>query len=133
MVGDVEAQAARCIDAVDTGSLHPIRPRWHHTGEIDLDQGELGEVAGLAYPSAPDVVRAWAMRAACDPDAVATLAPRDVDSALAGAETSVLAYQSGCTAPASVELWTIDGGQHLPALASGFAHEVVKWLRARAR
>ncbi len=66
------------------------------------------------YPAATDTVTRWAAHDGC-----AELAtqgePIDLDSSLTGAETAVDRY-AGCTDGATVELWTIAGGSHVPTL-----------------
>jgi polyhydroxybutyrate depolymerase len=54
--------------------------------------------------------------------------PVDLDATIPGAETSVSMYRSGCQANGAAELWTIDGGTHVPGLGAEFAPRVVEWL-----
>jgi len=89
-----------------------------------------GEPAG-AYPSAPDVVARWAERAGCDTGAPVDGEPLDLESGIAGAETAVTRYEAGCAADA--ELWTIEGGGHIPALTRDFTPTVLSWMRDHAR
>ncbi len=91
-----------------------------------------GTIHGLDFPSAPEVVSRWAMRAGCDVSAPETLAPLDLVSDIDGAETTVTAYRSGC-ADASTELWSMQGADHIPALTRTATPSVLAWLRAHAR
>ncbi len=85
------------------------------------------------FPSAPETVGTWAAYDGCGDWLLATTgAPLDVDVGLAGAETSV-SVAVDCPAGVSVELWTIDGGRHVPALGPGFVTAVFDFLDAHAR
>ncbi len=84
------------------------------------------------FPGAEDVVARWAMRAGCDTSASETGDPIDLETNLAGAETAVTRYASGCSG-AQAELWTIHGGSHIPALTPDFTPDVLAWLGAHAR
>ena len=85
------------------------------------------------FPSAPDTVATWAGYDGCGEWTLAadggTL---DLDVGLLGAETSV-ATAVGCPAGVGVELWTIDGGSHIPALGPDFLPAVFDFLEAHAR
>ncbi len=73
-----------------------------------------GAILGNAFPSAHATVQYWAAHDGCmmTPD---TSAPAlDLDSGLLGNETKVERWL-GCK-DAAVELWTIQGGSHVPAL-----------------
>lgn len=82
------------------------------------------------YPSATDTASEWADLDQCSGKAAAA-DPRDLDSA-GGAETRVTAWTS-CRGGAGVELWAIEDGGHVPALADDFAEQVLDWLEAHAR
>lgn len=90
-----------------------------------------GSIAGLVFPSATDVVAAWATRVGCDATGTTMGAPLDLTYDVDGAETSVLAYGGACRA--GVELWTMDGVDHIPSLTAEFTPTVLAWLRAHPR
>ena len=46
MIGDIEAQPTRGVDASDARHLEPVGPGGHHARQIDLDQGKVHEVLG---------------------------------------------------------------------------------------
>ena len=87
--------------------------------------------SGGAYPSAEQTVALWVARNGCEPDP-ADGAPLDLDSGLPGAETATRAW-SGCTDGNDVELWTIEGGKHVPAVSPDFAPTVLGWLLGHSR
>lgn len=83
----------------------------------------------LAVPGAKEIVLRWAERAGCDPDAFEKLSPIDTDTAVEGEETSRLRYSEGCAAGARVELWTIEGGGHVPLVwGTDFTPGILEWL-----
>jgi len=82
------------------------------------------------YPGAVDTVAQWGHHNGCSGHAaVGTL---DLDSGLPGEETDVDAY-SGCPPGGAAELWTINGGDHLPDLAPDFGQRLWAWLDDHAR
>lgn len=86
----------------------------------------------FVYPGAVATVEAWATYNGC---ALTTeLGPNlDLDSVLAGDETTVTLYNSGCEAPGHAELWTVAGGSHIPALSDSWAPSVLDFLFAHPK
>ena len=97
--------------------------------------GPLTDVTG-PYPGAKATVAMWARYDGCGATASALGAKLDVDANLADgadpAETSREEW-SGCDAGATVQLWTIAKGGHVPALTPGFADAVVDFLVAHPK
>jgi polyhydroxybutyrate depolymerase len=89
-----------------------------------------GELFGQPYPSAPTSVAFWASVGGCDPTTEAGAALDLVDG-LEGAETAV-ARHSGCTA-GSAELWTIQGGGHIPSFHGGATEAILDFLLAHPK
>ena len=117
-------------DFLDDTDCVPSRPVSILAIHGDADDVILyGGTAG--YPGAQAVTERWAARASCDLGAPTTGAPIDI-ATVAGAETTVRRYETGCTG-AQAELWTIAGGAHIPGLTRNFSPSVVAWLRAHAR
>ncbi len=85
-----------------------------------------GVFYGIAYPGAVQSVTQWQSHDGCT-GALAEAAPIDLDESLAGTETRVDRF-AGCPAGIDVELWTIQGGSHIPDLVDGFAAQVWGWL-----
>ncbi len=88
---------------------------------------------GPAYPSAPEAVRRWAERAGCDTSMPSELEPMDLESDLPGAETTVLRYETGCVEGVDAELWTIEGGSHIPVFHDDWPERLTGWLFRHAR
>ena len=83
-------------------------------------------------PSAHETVAVWARNDACTGAIADTGATLDLDTAIAGSETTVEAY-SGCPSGIAVELWSIVKGVHRPPLAPAFAGIAWGFLTAHAR
>jgi polyhydroxybutyrate depolymerase len=67
------------------------------------------------YPGAPTTIADWGTKNGCTGALTANGQTYDIDSQLPGNETVVQAYQ-GCPAGIDVQLWTIQGGMHIPTL-----------------
>lgn len=84
------------------------------------------------YPSAPAAASRWADRGGCgsiETD-VGRLDLLDASN-LAAMETRRDVY-SDC-ADANVELWTIEGGTHIPLVNETFGEEIIRWLLQQER
>jgi polyhydroxybutyrate depolymerase len=92
-----------------------------------------GNFYGHPYPSVATTVNDWVSLDGCSaaPD---TSAPNlDLDASLAGSETSVSTWASGCKPGGHAELWTIHGGAHIPSLAPDFSRKIVEFLLAHPK
>ncbi|MFT5048970.1 MAG: polyhydroxybutyrate depolymerase [Chlamydiales bacterium] len=92
-----------------------------------------GNLTGSVYPGAVATVEQWAGFAGCSLTPDNSAPPLDLDASLAGDETTVRSYPSGCSNDGSAELWTINGGGHIPALSADFSPAVVDFLFDHAR
>jgi polyhydroxybutyrate depolymerase len=84
------------------------------------------------YPGALQTVQMWAgYNGARDPatDAAPSL---DLTTDVAGLDTVVTRY-TNCPSGGAVELWTINGGSHIPTLSSEFSPRVIDWLLAHPK
>ncbi len=84
------------------------------------------------YPGAEQTVADWALRNGCAMARSSAGADLDLDSVVAGAETTREAH-TGCRAGGSAELWRIRGGGHIPAFTTAWAPAVIDWLYAHSR
>ncbi len=66
-----------------------------------------------AYPGAEETAERYAVLAGCNPQATTPLSNVDMDGSIEGAETERLQYEE-CIRRATVELWTINDGPHIP-------------------
>jgi polyhydroxybutyrate depolymerase len=97
-----------------------------YTGDVQHDPPD------PTVPSAHDTVATWARNDVCAGGIANTGVTLDLDSTLAGNETTVEAY-AGCPGGSGVELWSIVGGTHRPALTPAFAGLVWGFLTAHVR
>jgi polyhydroxybutyrate depolymerase len=100
----------------------------HGTADADIDYAG-GAHLGHTYPSADTTLADWAKLDHCNGAPDTTAPPLDLDTGLAGAETSVTRYPT-CVLGSSVELWKIQGGAHAPQLSPTFTSSVLDFLMA---
>jgi polyhydroxybutyrate depolymerase len=90
------------------------------------------EIQGNAYPGAVETVERWAQYNGCQMSGE-EVAQLDLERRLPGYDTRVVRYDEGCNPGGSSELWTIDGGSHIPAISDSFSENVVEWLFAHPK
>jgi len=114
---------------LDESRCNPTRPvsvlQIHGTADSSVAY----EGRPFAYPSARGTVQRFAMRAGCT--ATERTAPIDFDRSLPGDETQVERW-TGCDEGLAAELWTIEGGGHIPALSPAATSDILDWLLARS-
>ena len=91
--------------------------------EVPYDGGSVGNLGGLFSPGAAAVSSFFAAANGCSATSDTSAPPLDLEVDLAGAETTVSRY-TGCQPDGDVELWSMQGGTHLPAFQPNF-HEIV--------
>jgi polyhydroxybutyrate depolymerase len=84
----------------------------HGTADATIAYAGGSFAPGFSYPGAEQTAQLWAARNACaeTPTAGGAL---DLESGLAGAETTVARYED-CESGGAAELWTSEGGGHVP-------------------
>jgi polyhydroxybutyrate depolymerase len=92
---------------------------------------EGGEVFGTPLLGAVATTERWRTANECSP-ADRQEGPFDFDLAVPGTETSVTVWD-GCTSGATVELWTMAGSGHIPAVFLEFRGTLVERLLAAGR
>lgn len=80
-------------------------------------------------PGAETMVARWEDRDGCT-GASESLGTLDLDDNVAGEET-VITRTSSCDEAATVELWTLEGSGHIPALTDDWMPELWGWLSAQ--
>jgi polyhydroxybutyrate depolymerase len=85
---------------------------------------------GATYPSAKDTVASWAGKNGCDASLSTTNDKLDLESTLAGSETSVARHTC---AKGAAELWTIAGGAHVPTFQPTWAKTIYDFLAAHPK
>ncbi len=113
----------------DLDSCRPSEPvhvlHIHPTAD-EVIRYEGGEFFGGPYPSAAATVDRWAQLDGCG-DTLRAGQALDLDTGIEGAETTV-ARRQGCQPGGAVELWSMQGAGHLPALGPEFARAVFDFL-----
>jgi polyhydroxybutyrate depolymerase len=101
-------------------------------GDADSDVAYDGGTLFAEHPGAIETVSIWSGYDGCDGGLEADSVRFDVDKDLTGDDTAV-ARHGGCPAGIDVELWTIEGGPHVPLLQSDFPDTVWTWLAGHPR
>lgn len=125
------AGAANSLDGSGCDPVMPVSSLHVHGDADDVVLYEGGTFVGGSYPGAIDSTMQWAAHDGCGTTRT-TGTPVDVDRQLAGDET-IVEVVDGCPAPVGVELWTIQGGSHIPNFVDGFGSRLVDWLVAHSR
>jgi polyhydroxybutyrate depolymerase len=127
LAGAMFADPAECApaSAVSVLEIHGTAD-----GTIAYDGGN---ILGNPYPSAPVTIGDWVAFDGCTNTPNTSLPPLDLDSSLAGAETTIQQFAAGCMAGSDVELWTIQGGAHIPALSAQFSPDLIDFLLAHPK
>lgn len=99
-----------------------------HGTEDETISYEGGFNGGQPYPSAVDTVAFWRKQNGCGEQAEASVAPRDLERSIDGAETEVTSYRTGCRDGSRVELWAMKEARHVPALSDNFGAAVMDFL-----
>ena len=117
----------------DPAACAPSRPvsvlHLHGTADPEFEYaggGPFQQAPGA--PGAVESVTHWAGHDGCALTRTAD-APLDLDASIAGAETRPERF--GCAAPTAVELWTMEGTDHLPNMVDAFSPAIWPWLDAR--
>lgn len=120
-------------DPADCDPLTPVHVLQVHGTSDNVIRYDGGAIGQNAYPGAIETVESWASYDGCALAPDLSLPNRDVSSSIAGAESTVRRYASGCAPSGSAELWTIPGGGHSPPLADGFRTGLVEFLLGHRR
>jgi polyhydroxybutyrate depolymerase len=130
VAGAMYADAARCR------AKNPVSVLQVHGNADRVIDYQGGTISGVPFPSARTTVDDWAALDGCAPtpaDAGRLDAAQSADmvsdaSPLPGAETGVQTFRQHCAAGSEVQLWTIDGGGHVPGFTNDFRHRLVDFL-----
>ncbi len=139
IVAAIASLAGATFDApLDCSPSEPVDVLQIHGAMDDIvlyGGGSITQMVGGAvdYPGAVESVETWNQYNGCTNTADTSAANLDLDSGLAGSETTVTRYTDGCSAGGSGELWTIQAGGHVPALTSDYARKVVEYFYAHPK
>jgi len=127
LAGAMFSDVTRCAPSAPVSVL-----QIHGTADdtVSFDGGQIG---GHTYPGAKTTISDWVTLDGCSTTADTSAPPLDLDTRLAGSETTVTKYAAGCKAGGAAELWAITGGAHLPSLSPSFSSSVVDFLFAHPK
>jgi polyhydroxybutyrate depolymerase len=91
-----------------------------------------GGTAYAPFPGAWTTVGDWATLNGCGTTTSSGGPNLDLDTVLIGAETDRTKYD-GCPPGGAVELWTIEGGTHVPTFSSEWGPDFYDWLMAHPK
>ncbi|MCE9620918.1 MAG: alpha/beta fold hydrolase [Actinomycetia bacterium] len=127
----VSLAGATFLDAAQCAPTEPVSVLQIH----GTDDGTIEYAGGSTpigrYPSAETTVATWSTYNGCT-TATESLGAIDLGLEIDGDETAKQAF-TGCPADGAVELWTIDGGPHIPPLTENFAADIIDWLYAHPK
>jgi polyhydroxybutyrate depolymerase len=112
---------------------HPVSILQIHGTEDETIAYDGGENFGVPYPSAKQTVADWVSLNGCSEVADGTPPTKDLDTTVAGNETSVQRFGQGCRPGGHAELWSMVGAGHIPAISPGFSAAIVEFLFAHPR
>jgi polyhydroxybutyrate depolymerase len=94
---------------------------------------EGGPFRGVTIPRAPDTAAGFARLEGCAATPDTSAPPIDLDLDQPGAETTITRW-TGCTAPTSVEFWSLAGTKHIPGnLVAAFPDRIWAFLKAQRK
>lgn len=129
LVAGIASLAGATFDNVDDcapdSPVHILQIHGTNDGVIRYGGGNLN---GVPYPGAVRSIRTWLDYNGCRQRKDESCPNLDLDSSLAGDETTVTKFTKGCPHDGSGELWTIVGGVHSPALSADFNRHFVNHL-----
>ena len=126
LAGETFADAAACIPSEPVSVL-----QIQGTADKTINyQG--GSIIGHDYPGSKATVATWAGYDGCATTSTDAPTKLDLEAKIVGDETTVSAF-AGCRNSSAVELWTIDGAGHIPALAPTFSAMVIDFLFAHPK
>ncbi len=127
LAGGTYADSANCKPTQPVAVLHI-----HGTADSTASYGG-STIGGRPIAGAIESVTDWATFGGCSNTPDNSSLPLDLDTGLAGNETTVTRYGSGCRPGGHAELWTIVGGEHNPMFSPSFAPTVVDFLLSHAK
>jgi polyhydroxybutyrate depolymerase len=118
-------------DWKDTAKCAPSEPVAVLQVHGDADD-EVPYAGGTLMPSAHDSVAGWAEKNGCAATPDGSAPPLDLDTRLAGSETTVEKWPA-CRPGGAAELWTIRGGPHVPHLGKNWAPTIWGFMQAHPK
>lgn len=119
LAGNAQSQPSTCNPSQNVSVLH-----MHGTSDVTVPyQGGAG-VGGVGAEGSTDQ---WSAKNGCTGARTTGTTTIDIDTQVAGAETEIQPY-SGCPDDGAVELWRMQGSQHIPVFDPPFASLLLDWF-----
>ncbi len=109
LAGAVWEDASKCKPA-NTVSVLDVHGTTDETISYDGGMSQTGQ-----YPSEQQTIATWTQKNGCTGSLASTGQTLDIDTVLAGSET-VVSSVAGCPTGIDVQLWSIQGGKHVPSM-----------------
>jgi polyhydroxybutyrate depolymerase len=126
LAGEMWQDVTKCNPSAPVSLLHI-----QGTADMTIPYGG-GMIGTATFPGAVQSTADWVKFDSCTPTGDTSSPPFDLDTSLAGAETDITKW-SGCKQSTAVELWTINGGGHIPVFGPNFGPDVAPWLLAHPK
>ncbi len=123
------------IDAMECSPTEPVSVVQIHGDADDTVPYEGGEeIIGIPcdHPSAPQMVEQWADHNGCTGDLVEAPTKLDLEDPFDEPDTLVERIE-GCPENVGVELWTIEGGGHIPSFVFNIELSLWSFFEAHAK
>lgn len=127
MAGAANKDPARCTPSSPVSVVQV-----HGTADavVTWSGGKVFDLPGRVYPSVPNTLSQWSTRLGCKGPPEESVTRLDLAARIPGDETRIVRYPN-CRA--ALELWTIDGGTHAPALTPAFPQSIWSFLKTHPR
>ncbi|MFK7920253.1 MAG: PHB depolymerase family esterase [Ilumatobacter sp.] len=132
IAGIASLAGASFADIADCTPSEPVSVLQVHGTDDETIAFTGGAIIGSEYPSAAETVGYWSDYNGCDATPTSTADVLDLDSGIDGAESDIDAF-AGCSQGTEVNLWTIDGGRHVPPVTEEFSAGVIDFLLAHPK
>ena len=129
------------LDALDCSPSSPVHVLHIHGTSDSTIHYDGGCIAFDCYPGADETVNRWATYNTCDVIPKVDGSPFNLDWSVPGAETTSTTYEQNCDGGVTVELWRMEGSQHVPLFRRNndpptenlFGNQALEWLLAHRK
>ena len=128
----VSISGASFLDPAACAPSEPVNVLEIHGTDDDTIGYYGGAFLGADHPGAEQSVADWAAYNGCTGAPIVAPTTLDLDATIEGAE-SVVTQFGGCPQGGTTELWTINGGTHVPELSTTFRYDVIDFLLAHPK
>ena len=137
LIASIAALAGTTHEAtLDCNPSSPVHVLHIHGTDDSAIRYDGGCIVFSCYPGADETVNRWADYNTCDPFPEQDESTFNLDWAVPGSETSRTIYRQNCDEGVTVELWRMDGSEHVPnfnrnsdpPIENLFGNQTIEWL-----